>query len=759
MHTLGGRPTHRTHASRRLALLVAMLLVAMVAAAPGATSQVSSSPDDPHGAGVPQEGSTQLLARPAPGSDEAFRAAVAAAGAREVDRIEALDVRVLAVPSGSATDALRSLASSPAVEFAERDHPVEALERLPNDPLYADQWSARQVRAPRAWDTATGDADVVVAVLDTGVDRSHEDLSRGVSSAGANFVTPTGTTDDDHGHGTLSAGVVAARTDNGRGVAGMCWRCTILPVKVLGSNGSGSTSDVASGIVYAADRGAEVINMSLGATQTSITLQAAVTHAEEQGSLLVASAGNRGTTERTYPAAYPSVVGVAAVDADQRRYTWSSYGAWVDVAAPGCTPSTDADPARRYSWYCGTSAAAPVVAGIAGLAFSLAEAPDHGEVRRALRSAAAPVGDIVAHGRVDAAGTLATLRARSGSGGSGPTPAPVAPPPDSALNEPDPRVAPEPDPDQEPGTTVTRWAGADRYETAARISAASFPDDVDTVYLATGQAFPDALAAGAAAASSDAPVLLTPRDGLVEPVSRELRRLSPDRVVLVGGTQAIAPQVDRQVRALTDASVQRVSGTDRYDTAAAIAGVAFTGDPETVFVATGETFPDALAGVPAAATVDAPLLLTPRSQVAAATRRALQDLDPSEIVVLGGEQAVSTEVFERLDGLAGAAAVRVAGADRYETATQIAQRAFPGTAATALLATGQHFPDALTGGPSAARRDAPILLTAPDQLPTPTDRALARLAPDTVGVLGGMLAVSKETAQQAANAASRGNPD
>ena len=185
---------------------------------------------------------------------------------------------------------------------------------------------------------STRGSGVTVAVIDTGVRSSHPDLSGNVLS-GIDYVAPGTSANDESGHGTHVAGIIAAKYNNSRGIAGFAPSAKILPVRVLDRNGSGSAANVAKGIIFAADRGARVINLSLGSTQNSTAMQSAVAHAISKNSLVVAAAGNRGCgllgAPTEYPAAYSGVVGVGAVTQSIQKSSSSSCGSWVDVAAPG----------------------------------------------------------------------------------------------------------------------------------------------------------------------------------------------------------------------------------------------------------------------------------------------------------------------------------------------------------------------------------------------------------------------------------------
>ncbi len=328
------------------------------------------------------------------------------AGVTPIGRIGGIEVYVVQVAPGRRDAALAALRASPAVAVAGKDAVIEALDVTPNDTDWSMQWGLRQIGLPKAWATTRGSASVTVALLDTGVDASHPDLAGATLLPGFNLLDAEAPPRDDNGHGTAVAGVVAARTDNHQGIAGICWSCTILPIKVLAADGTGDSASVAAGIVRAADAGAQVISMSLGTPYDDPTLTAAVDYARSKNALLVAAAGNNGSTTPFYPAADPSVVGVAATDQTDRLYPWSDSGSWVALAAPGCNAAPA--PGGTYESFCGTSSATPVVAGLIALELSAQPQADRGAVVAAIERTAVPVAG-VADGRVDAAAALAQL--------------------------------------------------------------------------------------------------------------------------------------------------------------------------------------------------------------------------------------------------------------------------------------------------------------------------------------------------------------
>src|SRR5918996_1423755 len=286
--------------------------------------------------------------------------------------LPAIDASVIEIETGQTDEAVASLQAAPAVEYVEPEIFLEAAAVLPNDALWSQQWGPRRVRAPAAWEATRGSGKVVL---------------------GVDIVNRDSNPHDDNGHGTAAAGVLAARTNNVRGQAGVCWRCAIMPVKVLAADGRGTTTAIAAGILWAVAHGADVINLSLGGTGTTQALTDAVVHAASEGVVIVAAAGNNGNRTAFYPAAYPEVISVAGTTPSDRRYEWSNYGSWVQVAAPGCNVAPDAG--GGYVNFCGTSSAAPVVSGIAGLTYSLRPALSKSSFENALSSTAVPVGSAV----------------------------------------------------------------------------------------------------------------------------------------------------------------------------------------------------------------------------------------------------------------------------------------------------------------------------------------------------------------------------
>lgn len=296
-----------------------------------------------------------------------------------------------------------------------------------------------------------------------------------------------------------------------------------------------------------------------------------------------------------------------------------------------------------------------------------------------------------------------------------------------------------------PGTT--RLAGESRYDTSAVVSAETFTAPVDAVFVATGVDYPDALAAGPAAARLGGPVLLVQRDRIPSSVRAELGRLKPKAIYVLGGSGVITSAVIQDLKNYAG-SVKRLSGESRYATAALVSQRGWESSG-TVFLASGVGFADALSGGAAAARRDAPLLLTPKGNLAAVTRAELIRLTPTRVYVLGGTGAVSSGVAEAVrQAVPGASVTRLSGENRYATSAAVARKIWPQGASAAFFATGSGFADALSGTPAAAVNNGPLLLTRRECLPAVVYAVRVDFGVTTTGILGGTQAVTTNGATQ-----------
>lgn len=340
-------------------------------------------------------------------------------------RIPPLDLFVLQVPEGlTAAEMAATLRLNPEVEFCEPDYRTFVCEH-PNDTFYALQYGLRNtgqkvgihqnvsgtpgadIKAEEAWNETKGKETVVVAVLDTGLDFDHPDLQGNIASSGRDFVNGGSLPFDDHGHGTMISSIIAADTDNGLGIAGAGWNCKILPVKSIAADGMGYTSWMIDAVIWAADLGVDVINLSIGADGPSQSLREALAYASARDVVIVSSAGNHHGAV-AYPAAYEEYcLAVGATNYFDAAASFSNHGPEIDVAAPGvgifvCVPtwqkSTGTQP---YGFVSGTSAATAYVSALAALIRSLKPWLSAAEVRNLICFTADDVNQDIFPGRDD----------------------------------------------------------------------------------------------------------------------------------------------------------------------------------------------------------------------------------------------------------------------------------------------------------------------------------------------------------------------
>ena len=435
MHTTNSRG-----ASSTPGILVAVAAIAALALAfapmLGGQSPVSSGP--------PAYVAGQVLVRFTPGAPAAeraqARAAVNAAFSMSYSIVPDLE-RLTLHPGRTVEEAVAALEHNPNVLYVEPDYVVNAA-AIPNDPSFGSLWGMANIRAPAAWDTTTGDRDVVVAIIDTGIDRTHPDLqgnlwtnpgeiaNNGVDDDGNGYVDDLYGWDfayndndpsDGNNHGTHVAGTIGARGDNGLGVVGVNWQVKLVGLKFLNNSGSGSTSNAILALQYACDAGIRVSNNSWGGGGYSQALYDAIKAAKSTGHLFVAAAGNGGAdgvgdnNDLTpfYPSSYnlDNLIAVASITSADARSSFSNYGAAsVDLGAPGSSIYSTL-PGGKYGTYSGTSMATPHVSGAVAMLMGLHPTWTYGQVRDAIRETARPLsalaGTTVTGGTLDLAAAVA----------------------------------------------------------------------------------------------------------------------------------------------------------------------------------------------------------------------------------------------------------------------------------------------------------------------------------------------------------------
>ena len=312
-------------------------------------------------------------------------------GCRVLAKIPELNVVKLQIPESSTVpDMISAYIGEPDVEYAEPDYFVYALSITPDDPYYGMQWYLPKVKADEVWGENKGSSGVKIAVVDTGIDLDHPDLDAQVSG-GYDFVNGDSEADDDEGHGTLMAGVIAAETNNGAGIAGINWYAELMPVKVLDEEGAGTHGNVALGLIYAADNGAKVINLSFGGDESSLTMEDAINYAHGKGCILVSATGNDGGAVM-YPARFSNCIAVGATDEADNwcdESIWgegfsSNHGVEIDVVAPG-NNIVSTYPGGDYVFCSGTSISTACVSGMAALMVSVNQSLSNEEVRGAIK--------------------------------------------------------------------------------------------------------------------------------------------------------------------------------------------------------------------------------------------------------------------------------------------------------------------------------------------------------------------------------------
>lgn len=336
---------------------------------------------------------------------------------RVVGTIPQLNVaRVRLLPGMTVERAIRSINRSGNFAYAEPNYKDSLFQRNPNDTRYSEQYHLPRVELPMAWARTLGSATVKVAIIDTGINKTHEDLTSIIAPGERDFSDNDNDTTDIDGHGTHCAGIAGAATNNALGVAGAGWGIRILPLKIF-PNSFANVS--AAAIVYAADQGCKVISMSFGGPFDSQVRQDAINYAWNRGSLMLAAAGNDGMDGQNYPAANERVIAVGATNAQDRKTGFSTHGNWVDIAAPGSgILATYVGGNAAYEFLDGTSMSCPLAAGVAALLFSFSPTSTNADVRRALETSTDPVvgnnpatgQPWFAHGRINANRALDTLR-------------------------------------------------------------------------------------------------------------------------------------------------------------------------------------------------------------------------------------------------------------------------------------------------------------------------------------------------------------
>ena len=364
----------------------------------------------------------RLLVQPRAGLAEAeFDKIIKKQGGKQVGKIEGINVRVIQLPPQASEKAVEALLkNNKHLKFAERDMIVRP-EGTANDTYYSSAWHLPKIGATTAWDVTTGD-NVVIAVLDSGVDATHPDLA-GRLIPGWNFYDNNSNTADVFGHGTLVAGSASANTNNGVGVASVAGNALILPLRISATDGSASFSNMAKALTWAADKGAHVANISYQSVSGSATVASAAQYMKNKGGVTVVAAGNTGVEQTFAPT--DTMISVSATTSSDAVASWSSYGSYVDVAAPGSGIWTTKK-GGGYGSANGTSFASPVTAAVIAMMRSVNPVLPPADLEKILISTAVDLGTAgfdkkFGHGRINAAAAVSAAQSAKVSDTSAPT--------------------------------------------------------------------------------------------------------------------------------------------------------------------------------------------------------------------------------------------------------------------------------------------------------------------------------------------------
>lgn len=363
-----------------------------------------------------------------------------------IKKIEGMNITVIKVPVGQETAIQTAIAKEEMTQYSEPDY-ILSIRSTPNDQNFGNQWGLNNtgqtinnhsctangdVNAPEAWDITKG-SGVTVGIVDSGIDASHPEFA-GKIVASKGFAASTA--NDGGGHGTHVAGIVAASGNNSSGITGVCPECKLAIAKVLNDSGEGSYSQVAEGLKWAVDQGVKVINMSATDDKLSQSMKDTVDYVLNKNVVLVVSAGNDNNTTKMYPAAVPGVIAVASTNCQDQKSSFSTYGNWVTIAAPGTDiystfpqnggKSTKGD--KTYGYMSGTSMSAPLVAGIAALIWTTPAGKSRQAVIDQIYNTADKIqgtGTYWQNGRVNAFKAVSTAKATATDSATV-TPAPTA---------------------------------------------------------------------------------------------------------------------------------------------------------------------------------------------------------------------------------------------------------------------------------------------------------------------------------------------
>ncbi|QFT90662.1 Thermophilic serine proteinase precursor [Bacillus sp. THAF10] len=594
------------------------------------------------------------------------------------------------------------------VEYVEEDYRYHYTKV--NDPhFHYQEQSFESMNIQQAWTGYTPTDQVTVAVLDSGIDHTHPDLKDTIFKP-YNVLAPGSLPHDELGHGTHVAGIVGAKTNNGIGIASIAQNVRMMPIKVGDQHGA-YASDIAKGIEYAVSNGAEIINISIAGPKSQ-AVQDAIQQALSKGVLVVAAAGNKTSETVEYPAGFPGVLSVGASTASGALASFSNFGESVSVVAVGSNvistyPTNKSSTLEGYAWMDGTSMAAPMVASHAALLKGIDKSLTSEQIIEIIEQSSVNQ-DVfpVQYGSVDVASSLDYYHNKS------------------------------------------RIYGANSLETAVKIAEQGWSNVEESTLsngtrkwtgsfaiLASSQQFADSLAVAPLAYKLDSPIYLTEKNYLPSSSIQSMKKLGVNKVLLVGGEQAISSQIEKKLKENGLESI-RISGKTRYDTAAEIGKFLNTKNGE-VLIVNGKSFPDALSASVVAANREIPILFVENNWIPTSSKEFISSKKFSKKYLIGGTEVISTNLEKSLN------AIRISGTNRYKTNIAVATF-FPSEKNGYYFATGSDFKDALAGGLLAAKEHKNLLLIKRNGLDDATKAYLQQHQSESYQILGGRKAIESE---------------
>lgn len=720
----------------------------------------------------------------------------------------------------SLKEKMKELEEDPNVEYVVPNYLVEQ-QATPNDTLFPQQWYLSSTNIVNSWPLLNGNQQVKVAVIDSGVEMNHPDLTNHLLT-GYNFVSKNKNTNDTLGHGTAVSGIIAAQTNNQVGIAGINRNVEILPIKV--SDGTEiQLINILNAIYYAIDNGANIINMSYGSVEPNEAEYEALLSAYSKGIILVAASGNENGSV-SYPASYPFVISVGSINAQGKKSSFSNYGEALDIVAPGEGILTTAVN-QSYKSVSGTSFAAPIISGAASLLLGERPGISPAQIQYLLeKSVGLDWNQLTGFGKINMVNSLSTnlpdlsgdISDESGTGklinfnqnyseslqitddvdwyqfdvtgnnnlqlkvqghsshdfvmwirresngqiqweelvdknnvGLGESYNFAASPGHYSVAIFDYHLRWSNVPYQFVVNTSTtkRIYGETRIHTAVEISKEGWPNGLShserAIIMARADNPADALSAAGLVGVKDAPILLTYPNRLDPITVNEIRRLNAAKIYVLGGPAAISITVENQLKDL-GIIVQRISGSDRFETAYKINQEAGLLNSNEALVVNGVTVADALSASSISATKNIPIYLVRTDSLPINLPSTIK-----KVTILGGEKAVSNQIEQSIKGL-GVTTNRLYGATRYETninaikAMQPDQSAFLLVRGTSTSQTAEDYPDAVAAAGLALKNNAPIILVNPNKKEESVANYLFSRSVISPTILGGDAAIPSD---------------